>query len=140
MRSTPLVRMLTGAAVLTFAGALAVPAASAAAWPLPPGVVALGPGEPCPSATLCLYRDYDRSGPAYGIGAGYDVDLDDLPMPGGVGGPSAANNVSSWVNDTSHPALLIDRDEPRGRPLFPGQPLEEPPYTNDTVDEVRWLR
>ena len=103
---------------------------------LPPGVVQLGDGEPCPPATLCLYRDYGNTGPAYGIGAGYNVNLNDLPMSGGAAG-TAADNVSSWVNNTGSVGLLIDEDGP-SRPLFPGQQLQEPPEYNDTVDLVVW--
>ncbi|MEU5208513.1 peptidase inhibitor family I36 protein [Streptomyces sp. NPDC020742] len=119
------------------AQASAAPAAQRSAAALPPGVVMLLDGAPCPPGTLCLYRDYGRSGPAYGIGAGYQVDLRALPMFGS-GGPSAANNVSSWVNHTGGVALLIDTDGQRIRPLLPGQPLEEPPFTNDSVDIVSW--
>ncbi|TDD02771.1 hypothetical protein E1292_22775 [Nonomuraea deserti] len=140
-RPTILARLLTGAAVATAAvGALGLPAAAAPAQVLPPDVIRLGPGEPCPPATLCLYRDYGRNGPAYGIGAGHDVDLRALPMPSGVGGPSAADNVSSWVNATHSVALLIDRDGSLPRPLFPHRPLEEPPASNDSVDVVAWPR
>ncbi|MFF9569118.1 peptidase inhibitor family I36 protein [Streptomyces sp. NPDC014685] len=107
---------------------------------LPPGVVALNDGEPCPPATLCLYRDYNNRGPAYGIGAGYDVDLRDLPMQGGVHGPTAANEVSSWVNNTHDLATLADLEGHQLRPLFPGQSLQEPATENDTVDFVHWVR
>ncbi|MCX4729908.1 peptidase inhibitor family I36 protein [Streptomyces sp. NBC_01363] len=113
--------------------------ADAAAHHLPPGVVELQDSEPCPPATLCLYRDYNNRGPAYGIGAGHHVDLRDLPMSGGVNGPTAADEVSSWVNNTNHLAVLIDTDEETIRPLFPQQSLQEPPQTNDTVDIVRWV-
>ncbi|TMR92373.1 peptidase inhibitor family I36 protein [Nonomuraea basaltis] len=136
--TTTLARLLTGMAALTAVGTLALPAAAAPAHALPPGVIQLGPSEPCPPATLCLYRDYGRSGPAYGIGAGYSVDLNDLPMPGGLGDSSAANNISSWVNNAQGLAVLIDRKSGQARPLFPGQPIEEPPPYNDTVDEVDW--
>ncbi|MEV8453859.1 peptidase inhibitor family I36 protein [Streptomyces sp. NPDC052095] len=112
--------------------------ANAAAPYLPPGVVKLQDSEPCPPATLCLYRDYNNRGPAYGVGAGYPVDLRELPMSGGVHGPSAANEISSWVNHTGHLALLIDTDSDTIRPLFPHQSLQEPPQTNDTVDIVGW--
>ncbi|WP_141578550.1 peptidase inhibitor family I36 protein [Actinomadura sp. WMMA1423] len=124
---------VTGPAVSAAAQAAIVPAGSAAA-DLPPGVVQLNDGEDCPPVTLCLYRDYGRQGPAYGIGAGYKVDLKQLPMGDGT----AANNVSSWVNHARTVAVLIDADEGRARPLFPGQPLEEPEATNDTVDLVDW--
>ncbi|MES9504937.1 peptidase inhibitor family I36 protein [Streptomyces sp. NPDC000609] len=112
--------------------------ANAAVAPLPPGVIKLQDSEPCPPATLCLYRDYNNRGPAYGIGAGYHVDLRDLPMSGGVHGPTAANEVSSWVNNTRDIAVLIDIDTETARPLYPFQSLQEPPRTNDTVDVVRW--
>ncbi|GAA3790780.1 hypothetical protein GCM10022226_07250 [Sphaerisporangium flaviroseum] len=108
--------------------------------PLPAGVVKLGDGEQCPTKTLCVYRDYGRSGPAYGIGAGYHVDLNKLPITGGVAGrPSEANNVSSWVNNTGSKAKLINIDTPGLiRSLKPGRSLEEPTVTNDTVDTVDW--
>ncbi|SFY10687.1 peptidase inhibitor family I36 protein [Streptomyces atratus] len=112
--------------------------AKADASHLPPGVIKLQDSEPCPSATLCLYRDYNNRGPAYGVGAGYDVNLYDLPMSGGVNGPSAADEASSWVNNASHLAILIDRDNDQFRPLFPHQSLQEPPATNDSVDFIAW--
>ncbi|HEX5496677.1 MAG TPA: peptidase inhibitor family I36 protein [Mycobacteriales bacterium] len=124
-------------------GATAAHADTASAAPsvraeLPPGVIRLNDGERCPSGTLCLYRDYGHRGPAYGIGAGYPVNLYDLPMPGGAGSASAGNTVSSWVNNTESFAILVDIDTDAVRPLLPGQRLEEPPFLNDTVDEVRW--
>ncbi|GAA2415049.1 hypothetical protein GCM10010433_12570 [Streptomyces pulveraceus] len=125
----------SAAAALTI---VLVPGTANAAAPLPPGVIKLQDGEPCPPATLCLYRDYNNRGPAYGIGAGYHVDLRDLPMSGGVHGPTAANEVSSWVNNTLDVAVLIDIDTETARPLYPLQSLQEPPRTNDTVDVVRW--
>lgn len=84
---------MTGPAISTAAQAATVTAHPALA-DLPPGVVKLDDAEGCPPGTLCLYRDYNRQGPAYGIGAGYKVDLKALPM----GDDTAANNVSSWVN------------------------------------------
>ncbi|GAB2783194.1 peptidase inhibitor family I36 protein [Streptomyces daliensis] len=142
-RATRLARTTVRAAAAVAAVVLPLGAgvahAAQAAGPegaLPPGVVKLNDGEPCPSATLCLYRDYGNQGPAYGIGAGYNVDLKQLPMEGG-NGSSAANNVSSWVNNTGSVGLLIDEDGPT-RPLFPSQQLQEPPQFNDTVDLVAW--
>ncbi|MES9539201.1 peptidase inhibitor family I36 protein [Actinomadura sp. NPDC000600] len=120
---------VTGSAVST-----AAQAAAPAQADLPPGVVQLNDGEACPLATLCLYRDYNRQGPAYGIGAGYRVALMDLPM----GDDTAANNVSSWINNTHDVAILIDAEEGKARPLPPGHPLEEPESDNDTVDLVAW--
>ena len=73
---------------------------------LPPGVVKLGDGENCPPGTFCLYRDYQRKGPAYGIGAGYDVDLSKLNM---------SKTVSSWVNNTQSNALLIGGGKQRSK-------------------------
>jgi hypothetical protein len=58
-------------------------------------------------------------------------------MPGGRS-DTAADNVSSWVNDTSYAAELLDLTA-SPRALFPGQNLEEPPSRNDTVDFVHWL-
>ena len=112
---------------------------AAQAASLPPGVVQLHDGETCPPATLCLYRDYGRKGPAYGIGAGFQVSLRQLPMAPGAGGTTAANNVSSWVNNTHGIAVLIDLDRRITRHLRPGQSLEEPRETNDTVDVVSWV-
>ncbi|MEV4001697.1 peptidase inhibitor family I36 protein [Actinomadura sp. NPDC049753] len=124
---------VTGPAVSTAAQAATVTTRTAQA-DLPPGVVKLNDAEGCPPVTLCLYRDYNRQGPAYGIGAGYRVDLKDLPM----GDDTAANNVSSWVNNAHGLAVLIDEANGKARPLYPGQPLEEPPSDNDTVDLVDW--
>ncbi|MEU7745722.1 peptidase inhibitor family I36 protein [Nonomuraea sp. NPDC049158] len=109
-------------------------AATTTAAALPPGVIQLADGEPCPPATLCLYQHYGRRGPAYGVGAGYPVDLHWLPM----GDQSAANNVSSWVNNTESDAVLIDLDNDNRRVLQAGRPLEEPSATNDTVDLIEW--
>ncbi|WP_424528189.1 peptidase inhibitor family I36 protein [Sphaerisporangium viridialbum] len=116
------------------------PLAPVTETPLPPGVVKLTDGEQCPAKTLCLYRDYGHKGPAYGIGAGHQVDLSKLPMAGGVAGrPSAANNISSWVNNTDYKAKLINIDPPAlSRSLRKGRSLEEPAATNDTVDRVDW--
>ncbi|MFG1873514.1 peptidase inhibitor family I36 protein [Sphaerisporangium sp. NPDC049003] len=107
---------------------------------LPSGVVKLGDSEQCPTKTLCLYRDYGRGGPAYGVGAGHPVDLNKLPIAGGTAGrPSAANNISSWVNNTDHKAKLINVDAPGlTRTLKAGHSLEEPTATNDTVDKIEW--
>lgn len=125
--------VLAGAATALFTPAVSATASPLHAQELPPGVVKLNDGEPCPPVTLCLYRDYGRKGPAYGIGAGYDVELKDLPIPGG----SMAKNVSSWVNNTHGVAFLIAFGRPT-RPLPPGQSLEEPPNFNDSVDVVAW--
>ncbi|MGW2307736.1 peptidase inhibitor family I36 protein [Actinomadura luteofluorescens] len=122
-----------GPAISTAAQAATVTTRPALA-DLPPGVVKLNDAEGCPPATLCLYQHYNRRGPAYGIGAGYRVDLTDLPMGDGT----AADNVSSWVNNTHSMAVLIDANEGKARPLYAGQPLEEPPSDNDTVDLVDW--
>ncbi|PRX97664.1 peptidase inhibitor family I36 protein [Allonocardiopsis opalescens] len=129
---------VTLAAAAAAAALLPLSAAQAAASPLPPGVIRLNDGEPCPFASLCLYRDYNFSGPAYAVGAGYNVNLYELPMPGGVHGPSAANEVSSWVNRTGYLAVLIDVDDDVSRPLPANRTLQEPPPNNDTVDLVRW--
>ncbi|MEV0668295.1 peptidase inhibitor family I36 protein [Actinomadura luteofluorescens] len=124
---------MTGPAVSTAAQAATVTSRPALA-DLPPGVIKLNDAEGCPPVTLCLYQHYKRQGPAYGIGAGYRVDLNDLPMGNGT----AADNVSSWVNNTHSVAVLIDANEGKARPLYPGRPLEEPPSDNDTVDLVDW--
>ncbi|MFD7868611.1 peptidase inhibitor family I36 protein [Streptomyces sp. NPDC059783] len=140
VRVTALVASAVGGAVLSLGATTAQAAtpgstpASAVRAALPPGVVPLNDSEPCPSATLCLYRDYGNRGPAYGIGAGYNVNLRDLPM---AGGGTAADNVSSWVNNTDSVALLLDENGP-ARPVFPGQHLQEPPELNDSVDLVVW--
>ncbi|MGW0733118.1 peptidase inhibitor family I36 protein [Streptomyces sp. NPDC002851] len=136
-RHTRLARLTAMAAAAVAAAMLPLSAGTAHAAALPPGVIQLHDGEPCPPATLCLYRDYGNQGPAYGIGAGYDVNLNDLPMGGG-NGYTAANNVSSWVNNTESPALLIDDDGQTVRPLHPHQWLQEPPPYNDSVDLVVW--
>ena len=141
-------RLLAGAAILAGATAtLIAPTAASADTAditfadqviLPPGVIRLNDGEVCPPSTLCLYRDYGNSGPAYGIGAGYVVNLGMLPMPGGVGGPTAANNVSSWVNNTGFSAFLVDADQSLVRSFYPQQSMAEPIGTNDSVDVVAW--
>ncbi|MGW7514844.1 peptidase inhibitor family I36 protein [Streptomyces sp. NPDC054796] len=139
VRTTVMAAAAVVAAVLPVSAGVAHAAEPEAAAPqaaLPPGVVQLGDSEPCPPATLCLYRDYGNKGPAYGIGAGYNVDLKQLPMAGGSSS-TAANNVSSWVNNTGAVGILVDEDGPT-RPLFPSQQLQEPPQFNDTVDLVAW--
>lgn len=102
---------------------------------LPPGVVQILPeGAPCPPGTLGLYRDYNCQGPGYGIGAGFNVDLSLLPLPGGG---SMSKNVSSWVNLTASDAKLIGKDV---RILKAGAKLEEPADHNDTVERVEWVK
>ncbi|OEJ22318.1 hypothetical protein [Streptomyces subrutilus] len=82
---------------------------------LPPGVVQILPeGAPCPPKTLALYRDYSCQGPGYGIGAGFNVDLTELPLPAGG---SMSKNVSSWVNLTDGDAKLIGKGE-RAKPMY----------------------
>lgn len=140
---TPFGRLLIGTLALT-AAALTPTVAQAAspqgafvqAQSLPPGVVRLNDGETCPSAMLCLYRHYGRTGTAYGILPGHNVDLSDLPMDDGT---TAADNISSWVNNTDSTALLIAINSSSTRQLSAHQSLEEPDSTNDTVDDVAWL-
>lgn len=115
----------------------ATPAAAKTQAALPPGVIPIGYSEPCPYRSLCLYRDYGFNGPGYAIAEGYRVNLYDLPLPGGVGGPTAANNASSWVNRTELTAVLLDEGGPV-QTLDPHTALEEPPPLNDTVDYVSW--
>jgi hypothetical protein len=133
-------RRMTSAALLAVTATLVLSAPTANAQParLPTGVIQLGPGEPCPFAALCLHRDHQRGGPAYGIGAGHDTNLNDLPLAGHLS-PSAAGNVSSWVNHTHGLAVLIDQHGGVLRPLLPGQSLEEPSHSDDTVDHVIWI-
>lgn len=100
---------------------------------LPPGVVRITPdGAPCPPGTLGLYQHYNCQGTGYGIGAGYTVDLSQLPLPGGG---SMSKNVSSWVNNTASDAELIGKGT---RTLKAGTKLEEPAEYNDTVEKVGW--
>ncbi|GAA2482931.1 hypothetical protein ACFW9F_26865 [Streptomyces sp. NPDC059506] len=99
---------------------------------LPPGVVEIT-GSECPPGTLGMWRDYRRQGPAYGVGAGYDVDLSRLP----VGSSSMARNVSSWVNMTQSDAKLISRT--KTRVLRAGESMEEPSQENDTVERIEWV-
>lgn len=120
------------------AGATQAAAAAVPEQGLPVGVFRLGDSQPCPQGMFCLYRDYDNQGPAYGIAAGRFVDLRELPMEGGANGSTAANHVSSWVNNTDHVAFLIDEEGRQARQLYPNQRLQEPQATNDTVDVVRW--
>lgn len=146
---TRIVRAAIGVAAV--AAAVIIPAGTASADPsvpdnavatgpraayLPPGVVRLRDSQPCPEYLLCLYRDYGNSGPAYGIEPRHGVNLRHLPMPGGVHGNTAADEVSSWVNNTPFPVLLVDEDEDVVRPLHPRQSLQEPAEFNDTVDLV----
>lgn len=138
-RGTAVAAAAVATAVLPLgAGAAHATTAPVPGAALPPGVVQLNDGDPCPPATLCLYRDYGHRGPAYGIGAGYQVDLSMLPMSGGVHGSTAANEVSSWVNNTGSDAMLFTLGSRQVRPLFPGQSLQETPATNDTVDFIAW--
>lgn len=102
---------------------------------LPPGVVKIDEGS-CPPGTLCVWRDVNRKGPGYGIGAGYNVDLSQLPIEGGVGGTNTmAKNASSWHNRTESTAKLIGIDT---RELNPDDSIEEDAQHNDTVEEVEW--
>lgn len=102
---------------------------------LPDGVVRITPdGADCPPKTLGLYLHYSRQGTGYGIGAGYPVDLSQLPLPGGG---SMSKNVSSWVNLTDSDAKLIGKGGPRT--LRKGEKLEEPAEFNDTVTAVEWI-
>ncbi|MGJ6960799.1 peptidase inhibitor family I36 protein [Streptosporangium sp. G11] len=121
------------------AAAASAPAAERRAPALPPRVVQLEANVECPFNSLCLYRDYGFSGPGYSIPAGYPTDLEDVPMPGGVGGSStAANNVSSWLNNTGYYVQLIDYAG-SDRTLPPYHSLEESLETNDSVDAIDWL-
>ncbi|WP_329425059.1 peptidase inhibitor family I36 protein [Streptosporangium sp. NBC_01495] len=121
------------------AAAASAPAAERRAPALPPRVVQLDDSAECPFNSLCLYRDYDFSGPGYSIPAGYPTDLNDVPMPGGVGGSStAANNVSSWINNTGYYVQLVDYAGAE-RSLPPYHSLEESFETNDSVDAIYWL-
>jgi Peptidase inhibitor family I36 len=130
--------LFTTAAALLLASTGSTAAAAQQASSLPPRVVQLAENASCPFNSLCLYRDYGFNGPGYSIPAGYPTDLNNVPMPGGVGGSStAANNVSSWINNTGYYVLLIDY-EGEERTLYPGDSFEEPPETNDSVDAVDW--
>jgi hypothetical protein len=148
MRPIPSARRTLAGVALALAGvttALSTSTAFATTSPraqaLPPGVIKLNDGEQCPPATLCAYRAYNYKDNTYGIGAGYHVRLSDLPAtPQGTGGPNMANNVSSWVNNTSYAAYLIDTDRNVTRELPAHQRLQEPPQYNDTVDVVAWHR
>lgn len=121
------------------AAASAAPAAERRAPAPPSRVVQLEADVECTPNSLCLYRDYGFNGPGYSIPAGYWTDLNDVPMPGGVGGSStAANNVSSWINNTGYSVQLIDHAGAE-RTLPPYHSLEESLETNDSVDLVGWL-
>ncbi|MEU1630048.1 peptidase inhibitor family I36 protein [Streptomyces sp. NPDC020096] len=104
---------------------------------LPPGVVRLNDGEPCPAMSLCLYRDY-FSGPAYAIAEGYEVDLHDLPCRACAFGPTMADNVSSWNNRATWTAVLTERNG-RWTPLESGRTLVGGP-SEDKVVKVTWQR
>lgn len=100
---------------------------------LPNGVVEIKPeGSPCPPKTLGLWRHYNCGGEGYGIGAGFEVDLSQLPISGG----NMSKNVSSWVNNTDSNAKLISKSGTRI--LRAGDKLEEPKEHNDTVERVAW--
>ncbi len=121
------------------AAASAAPAAELRAPAPPSRVVQLEADAECTFNSLCLYRDYGFNGPGYSIPAGYPTDLNDVPMPGGVGGSSvAANNVSSWINNTGYSVLLVDYAGTE-RTLPPYHSLEESLETNDSVDAIDWL-
>ncbi len=102
---------------------------------LPPGVVKLNDGEPCPTMSLCLYRDY-FSGPSYAIAEGYEVNLHDLPCDACAFGPSMAENVSSWINLTTWTAVLTEGDG-RWTPLPSDNSLIGGP-SEDRVVKVTW--
>lgn len=139
-RHPHLARISKGLAAGAAALFLAAGTASTALASAPPsGAVRLADSASCPFNSLCLYRDYAFEGPGYSIPAGYPTDLHYVPMPGGVGGSSsAANNVSSWINNTGYTVRLIDY-EGVDRVLYPGSSLEESPETNDSVDAIDWL-
>lgn len=127
------------AAAVTATAALLLPlatahASAAPARALPDGVVQLGDGQACPSALLCMYRDYNYQGPAYGVSICHDINLYDLPMSGG-NGTSAAKNISSWMNNNSRDAILWKGDDIVWG-VHAGQGFNEHPETNDTVDRV----
>ncbi|GAA4903976.1 peptidase inhibitor family I36 [Stackebrandtia albiflava] len=96
---------------------------------LPPGVIALNDGEPCPDRTFCLYRDYSWQGPAFGIAEGYDVNLNHFDM---------GDTVSSWYNRTEMTAVITDVETMNYVILDPGMWMEESVVTNDTADWVTW--
>jgi hypothetical protein len=100
---------------------------------LPPGVVEIT-GSECPPMTLGLWKHYGHTGPAYGIGPDYTVELSRLPADGG----SMSRHVSSWVNNTDRDAQLIGTKGTRT--LKAGQRLEEPTEYNDTVERIAWVR
>lgn len=122
--------------------AASAPAVPAEAPDLPEGVVTLADG-PCPKGMLCLYRDINRGFPAYAIREGHDVDLRKVPMKG-VSSDTAANNVSSWNNNTGSRVRLVDDGTRTVRTLRPLDSQEEtlrgPHVTNDTVDRITWVR
>ncbi|MFF3438923.1 peptidase inhibitor family I36 protein [Streptosporangium sp. NPDC002721] len=148
-RRPHLVRTLTGlagaAATLILvsgsgsgsAAASSAPAAEPRLPAPPPRVVQLDDNVECAFNSLCLYRDYGFSGPGYSVPAGYPTDLSEVPMPG-TPTSTAANNVSSWINNTGYSVRLIDHSG-TDRILPPYHSLEESLETNDTVDAVDWL-
>ncbi|MEU8386193.1 peptidase inhibitor family I36 protein [Streptosporangium sp. NPDC048865] len=117
--------------------AASTPAAERRAPAAPPRVVQLDDSVECAFNSLCLYRDYGFNGPGYSILAGYPTDLAEVPMPGGSSS-TAADNVSSWINNTGYSVQLIDYTG-ADRILPPYHSLEESLETNDSVDAVDWL-
>jgi Peptidase inhibitor family I36 len=103
---------------------------------LPGGVVKINPGEECPPKSLCLYRDGQFTGPGYAVGAGYPVDLNDLPCDNCNFGPTMAGNVSSWYNRTDSTAELIDKDN-KQTSLPPGEKIDRGP-TEDKIVKIAW--
>ncbi|GAA4903971.1 peptidase inhibitor family I36 [Stackebrandtia albiflava] len=127
------IRFARAAAVAAGVAAVALSSAATAqaapAEQLPPGVIALNDGEGCPPMTFCLYRDYRGEGPAYGIAEGYNVNLHEFGM---------GNTVSTWINNTTMTALVVDADTMHHQVVEAGQWMEESQETNDTADWVVW--
>jgi hypothetical protein len=105
---------------------------------LPPGVMKLNEGEPCPPKTLCMYEHPDFKGVAYGVGAGYSVNLSDLACEGCAWGPTMAKNVSSWNNGTDSTAELIEEGG-KSTKLGPGETINRGP-TEDKIVKIVWAQ
>lgn len=129
-------RVLATLALATTTTLGAATAAQAAA--LPPGVVALGPDDPCPPRALCVYENWGFGGHAYAVRQGYRVDLHELPCDGCRNGSTMANNASSWNNRATMTARLVKND---GTPayVYPGQRIESGSGVHDNVVSISWV-
>ncbi len=102
---------------------------------LPLGTVPVTSGS-CVPKTLCMWQKPNRQGVGYGVGAGYDLDLAQLPVNEDN---TMRKNVSSWHNGTDGDAELV-AENGSIRTLPAGMSLEEPTEHDKTVVKIRWKR